>query len=76
MRLTTRKMKYLLFSPAIIRIIFYHTIVFIKKKIYFCDSRKGKNDSKNSNGLLGNCLYYYWFFALCIFIVDFEQRPN
>ena len=42
MRSTGRKMKYLRISHAIIRIKIYHTIVFVKKKIYFCDTIKQK----------------------------------
>ena len=39
---TGRKMKYLRISHAIIRIKIYDTIVFVKKKIYFCDTIKQK----------------------------------
>ena len=42
MRSTGRKMKYLRISHAIIRIKINHTIVFVKKKIYFCDTIKQK----------------------------------
>ena len=35
-------MKYLRISYAIIRIKIYHTIAFVKKKIYFCDTIKQK----------------------------------
>ena len=59
-----RKMKCLRFSHAIIRIFFYLTIVFLKKKLYFC-SRFIENDTKNSNFIFSTILHHYGSSSLC-----------
>lgn len=49
LRFTNRRMKYLRLYPAILRIKLNKTIVFLKKKIYFCGAKTNYNVTKNTN---------------------------